>query len=220
MAGRQPSSHAREAAPPGSGAVRMRSPTVNARRGFTVLELLFTIAIGATITAIAVPLTTDAIDDGRTAMAARYLEGRIMDARMQAVRRGTRIGFRFEPVGADYRFAEYLDGNGNGLRSPEIAAGIDRAIAPRQFLRDHFPRVTFGLRANVPDVDGVRSAIATDGVRFGTSRILTLGPDGTASSGTMYVHGRRGQYAVRVLGATGRTRVLRFEPGSRQWIAR
>jgi prepilin-type N-terminal cleavage/methylation domain-containing protein len=188
--------------------------------GFTVLELLLAIAIGATMLAIAVPLTTDAIDDGRTAMAARYIEGRIMDARMHAVRRGTRIGLRFEPSGGDYRFAEYLDVNGNGLRTAEITAGIDAELSPQQFLRDHFPRVTFGLQANVPDVDGVRSASATDGVRLGPSRILTLGPDGTASSGTLYVSGRRRQYAVRVLGATGRTRVLRFEPGTRQWILR
>lgn len=197
-----------------------RSQCIRAGHGFTVLELLLIASVSATIIAIAVPLTTDIVDDMRTRMAARYLEGRIMDARMHAVRRGSRVGLRFEAMDDDYRFAEYVDANGNGLRTGEIAAGIDKEIAPRQLLRDLFPRVAFGLRANVPDVDGVRSAIATDGVRFGTSGILTLGPDGTASSGTMYVHGRRGQYAVRVLGATGRTRVLRFEPGSRQWIAR
>ena len=53
---------------------------------------------------------------------------------------------------------------------------------------------------------------------IGSSRILTLGPDGTATSGTLYVRGRRGQYAVRILGITGRTRVLRFHPGTGQWI--
>jgi len=70
--------------------------------------------------------------------------------------------------------------------------------------------------AGVPDVDGDHSAMS-DGVRIGTSRILTLGPDGTATSGTLYVRGRRGQFAVRILGATGRTRVLRFDPASGQW---
>jgi type II secretory pathway pseudopilin PulG len=195
--------------------VLSRPPT-----GFTVLELLLTVAVSATVLGIAVPLTTDAVDDMRTAMAARYLAGRIMDARMQAVRRGTRVGFRFEPIGGDYRFAEYVDGNGNGLRTADITAGIDAALGPGQALRDHFPRVAFGLQANVPDVDGGRSASASDGVRIGSSRILTLGADGTATSGTLYVQGRRRQYAVRVLGATGRTRVLRYEPGMRQWIPR
>jgi hypothetical protein len=76
--------------------------------------------------------------------------------------------------------------------------------------------VTFGLHAGIADIEGDRSA-PTDGVRIGSSRILTLGPDGTASSGTLYVRGRRGQFAVRILGVTGRTRVLRFHPGTGQW---
>jgi hypothetical protein len=50
--------------------------------------------------------------------------------------------------------------------------------------------------------------------------MLSLGPDGTASSGSVYLHGRRLQYAVRVLGATGRTRVLRFDRGTGRWIVR
>jgi hypothetical protein len=177
-------------------------------------------AVGASVVAVATPLTVDAVDDIRTAMAARYLQGRIMDARMHAVRRGARVGLRFEPIAGDYRFAEYVDGNANGLRTAEIAAGIDREVVPRQFLRDQFPRVVFGLQANVPDVDGTRAASATDGVRIGSSRILTLGPDGTATSGTVYIHGRRRQYAVRVLGATGRSRMLRFEPGTGRWMTR
>jgi hypothetical protein len=61
---------------------------------------------------------------------------------------------------------------------------------------------------------------ASDGVRIGTSRILTLGPDGTATSGTLYLHGRRAQFAVRILGATGRTRLLRFDPGGRRWVSK
>lgn len=64
------------------------------------------------------------------------------------------------------------------------------------------------------------ASAAGDGVRIGTSRMLTLGPDGTATSGTLYVQGRKGQYAIRVLGATGRTRVLRFDAGARQWVSR
>jgi hypothetical protein len=46
-----------------------------------------------------------------------------------------------------------------------------------------------------------------------------MNPNGSSSSGTVYVHGRqRSQYAVRVLGATGRVRVLKFVEASRQWV--
>jgi prepilin-type N-terminal cleavage/methylation domain-containing protein len=188
--------------------------------GFTLLELLLAVAVAAVLASISIPLTSDTIDEVRTKMAARYLEGRIMDARMHAVRRSTALALRFEPVDDDYQFAEYVDGNGNGIRTIDITAGLDVQLAPRQRLRDSFPGVVFGLRAGVPDVDGVRSSAPGDGVRIGTSRILTVGPDGTATSGTLYLRGRRGQYAVRILGATGRTRVLQYEPGTGQWTVR
>ena len=60
----------------------------------------------------------------------------------------------------------------------------------------------------------------TDGVRIGTAKILTMSADGTATSGTLYLQGRRAQDAVRVLGATGRTRVLKYDTGRRTWINR
>ena len=61
-----------------------------------------------------------------------------------------------------------LDGNGNGVRAADIAAGADPELAGWQFLRDHFRGVSFGLRANVPDVNGSMSSAAGDGVRIGT----------------------------------------------------
>ena len=196
-----------------TGAAPARSLAAG-QRGFTLVELMLAAAIIATILSMSVPMTMTAMDEIRMSMAARYLEGRIMNARMLAVKRSASVGLRFEAVGRGFAFAEYLDGNGNGVRSAEIAAGIDPQLAPRQFLHEQFPAVVFGLRANVPDVDGARITADSDGIRVGSSRILTLGPDGTATSGTLYLHGRRGQFAVRVLGATGRTRVLRFDTGT------
>lgn len=185
--------------------------------GFSVLEVLLVTSIVATLAAVSIPVTAGALDELRTSMAARYLEGRIMNARAAAVRRSTRIGLRFEPVGIDWRIGEYSDGNGNGIRASDIAAGVDGEVAQAEFISGLFPGVGFGLHSGVPDVDGSRSSGA-DGLRIGPSGILTLGPDGTATSGTLYVRGRRGQYAVRILGITGRTRVLRFHPGTGQWI--
>jgi len=79
--------------------------------------------------------------------------------------------------------------------------------------------VRFGLLPGLPDVDGVADG-GTEGVRIGTARMLTLSPNGTATSGTLYVQGRRAQYAVRVLGATGRTRILKYDTGAGTWISR
>ena len=197
-----------------------RTGGVRACDGFTLLEVLLAAAVTVTVLAMSVPMTAAALDEIRASMAARYLEGRIMNARMTAVKRSASVALRFEPVGGDYAVAEYADGNGNGVRSSDIAAGVDPQLSARQFLRDQFPAVVFGLRANVPDIDGARSTAVGDGVRIGSSRILTMAADGTATSGTLYLHGRRGQFAVRVLGATGRTRVLRFDTGTGRWVTR
>jgi prepilin-type N-terminal cleavage/methylation domain-containing protein len=184
--------------------------------GFTLLELLLVTSIVATLAMVSIPVTAGALDEMRTAMAARYLEGRIMNARATAVKRSARVALRFEPVGGDYCFGEFFDGNGNGVRSSEIASGLDPELASSRCLSDLFPGIVFGVQPGVKDVDGAPLTTG-DGLRIGASRLLTLGPDGTATSGTLYVHGRRRQYAVRILGATGRTRVLRFERGSGQW---
>src|SRR5262245_44992844 len=188
--------------------------------GFSVVELLFVLAAIATLAGIGIPLTTSALDELRVGMAARYVAGRIVGARLDALQRSTALGLRFDAGGADYTFTTCVDGNGNGLRTAEIASGTDRQLAPAEYLGQHFADVRFGLAAGVPDLDGTRQTDDTDGVRLGASRILSLGPDGTATSGTLYIRGRRGQYAVRILGATARVRIFQYQAGANAWTAR
>lgn len=187
--------------------------------GFTLIELLLAIALAIVLAGMALPLTASAIDELRTAAAARYLAARIMQGRMDAIRRSTAVALRFELSDPDYAFVPYADGNGNGVRTADIRRGADPPVGSPQQLGHNFPGVRFGLMADLPDVDGGPSG-GTDGVRIGAARLLTLSPNGTATSGTLYVQGRRAQYAVRVLGATGRTRVLKYDTGAGTWISR
>jgi hypothetical protein len=181
----------------------------------SAVEALFALALLASLSTFAVPLGTTAADEFRTAMAARYVASRIMEARMRAVSGSADVALRFAPAGDDYVYTLYADGNGNGVRNAEIASGVDRPIGAPEQLGQHFRDAKFGLAPDVPDADGARGN--PDGVRIGSARILTTSPDGTATSGTLYVQGRRGQYAVRILGATARTRLLRYDPGAGQW---
>ena len=190
------------------------------QRGFTILELLFALAIAGTLTAVAVPQGLRTLDDFRTRSAARYLAARIADARLGAVKRSSAVGLRFQPAAADYLVSTVADGNGNGLRTSEILLGIDRALTDAESIGMRFREVTFGIHDEIPDADGA-SGHGGEGVRVGASRLLSMAPDGSSSSGTLYLRGGdRSQYAVRVLGATGRVRVLKFDAVRRKWIER
>ena len=48
-------------------------------------------------------------------------------------------------------------------------------------------------------------------VRLGGSNLLSFTPLGTATAGTVYVRGTGLQLAIRIFGATGRTRVVRHD---------
>jgi hypothetical protein len=175
------------------------------------------VAIGGTVSATALPQGLRALDDFRTRSAARYLAQRAIDARFAAITRSAATGLRFEPASPDYRITSVVDGNGNGLRTADLQSGIDRTLTVPERLDTHFAGVAFGILAGVPDADG-QPANGADGVRLGVSNLLSMNPDGTSSSGTLYLHGRnRTQYAVRVLGVTGRVRVLKFDFVKGRW---
>jgi Tfp pilus assembly protein FimT len=168
---------------------------------------MFVAATVAIVAAAAVPQLTAGVERTRTASAARYLAGRLAFARSQAVARSATVALLLTADDGTFTSALYVDGNGNGVRMRDIGAGIDSVIAPPVRLADVFPGVTLSL--NDPG-----DTLAPD-----TSALLSFTPTGTASSRTLYLRGRDGsRYAVRVLGATGRTRVLRYAPATRAWI--
>ena len=184
--------------------------------GYSLIELLLVIALAGTLAGVAVPMTRGAVDEVRAAGAARHLAALVADTRLDAIRRSSSVGLRFEQAG-DYRFRAHLDGNGNGLRTADIISGMDRPLARAERLSDQFPGVALGLLDGIPDLDG--SSASQDGVRIGTARILSVSPDGSCTGGTLYIRGARSQYALRILGATGRARLFRYDRGSRRWIA-
>jgi hypothetical protein len=160
-------------------------------------------------------------DDWVARQAASYVVAQMMLARSQAARYGAAVGILFEEAGGDIRFSKYVDGDGDGIRSRDIADGVDRPLEPARSLAEQYPAVRFGFAESVPPIDANVSSFGSDPVRFGAGDILTFGPVGTATSGTLYLAGPgQQQYAVRVLGTTGRLRVMRFDRRSRLWTDR
>lgn len=159
------------------------------------------------LAAAAVPQLSSSVDRMRALGGARYLAGRLAFARSLAVARSANVALVLMAAGDTFTSAMYVDGNGNGVRTRDIEAGLDPLIADPVRFADQFPHVVLSL--NDP----------SDTTSPDTSALMSFTPLGTASSRTLYVRGRDGsQYAVRVLGATGRTRVLRYVPATRTWV--
>ena len=198
-------------------ASRRRCSRLPRSRGYTLLELLFATSLTLVLSAIAVPPVLAQVEEVRAAGAVRYLVTRLQQARMEAVTRGADVGWRFVGSGGGFSYAAYLDGNGNGIRTSDIATGVDRLIGAAERLPERFSGVDFGVAAGLPAIDG-GTPPGTDPIKLGVSNIIAFTPLGTSSTGSLYVRGRRDvQYAIRVFGETGRIRVLKFDPRLQQW---
>lgn len=178
----------------------------------TLIELLFVLVLMVIVSAMAIPQVNQGLARARAMAAARYLAGQCATAKFKAVGGSASVGLRFQPRDDDYELQMFADGNENGIRTADIGDGIDKPLAPPERLMAKFQGVRIGVAEGL-GLDG-------DPVRLGTSGILTFTPLGTASSGSIYVVGADGtQLAVRVLGVTARTRLLRYDPRTRQWEA-
>jgi type II secretory pathway pseudopilin PulG len=176
-------------------------------------------ALVMTLAGAAAPSLTGHRDAVNAIAAARHIGALAYRARAQSLSRGSYTALVFQVLATGIRFGQFVDGNRNGVRAADITNGVDRQVTPWACLGDDFPRAAIGIAPGVTDPES--GALLTGSpLKLGGSGILSFGPDGTASSGTVYVRGpATQQFAVRILGATGRSRVLRFDFRSKTWAA-
>ncbi len=186
--------------------------------GYSPLELMAAMTLAVTLSAAAVPEYLAAVDGVRASGAVHHISGRLQRARMEAVGRSAMVGVQFTQTSTGFSYAVYLDGNRNGVLTRDIQRGVDRSIASAERLPDQFTGVEFGAIPGLPPVDPGGTPPGTDPIRLGSGNIASFSALGTSSSGTVYIRSRRDvQYAVRIFGETGKTRMLKFDPRTGQW---
>jgi hypothetical protein len=186
-------------------------------RGHSVIEQLVVVALIALVFGMSLPAMKRGVDHGRLRGAAFYLSSRVAQLRMQAVHRGANVALRFSTL-EPYAFQTFMDGDGDGVRSADISLGRDPAIDVAEAIPTRFTGVAFGFVPGCPLSDGTAVPSGADPIRIGASRMLAFAPSGTATSGTLYLRGQLEiGYAVVILGATGRTRLLACAPSRGKW---
>lgn len=188
-------------------------------RGLSLAEMLVAVSLASLAGVVGVPALSHVAGSARDAAAARYVATALQATRVEAARRGVQVAVRFDAADAGFTFRRYADGNANGVRSSDMARGIDVALAPEDSLTAHFGGVDFRVVRTVPGIDGGPAVTAgSHPIRLGSASLASWSPGGSATSGTLYLGSHRGvQYAVRILGVTGRIRVFRFDGEGTGW---
>jgi hypothetical protein len=156
-------------------------------------------------------------------LAATEIAGALRLARSSAIGRGKNVAVRFHiDASARVAFALYVDGDGDGVRSRDIDAGVDRRLGPPRDLRHFGLRARLGFPAGVrprdPGDPGRRLDRLHDPIRFNRSDLASFGPLGQSTPGSVYVtDGHYHLLAVRVYGRTGKVKIVRYDPESETW---
>jgi hypothetical protein len=141
-------------------------------------------------------------------------------ARSYAISRGRNVGLKFRQNGDRYEWALYADGNGNGVRTAEIASGVDRylGIAYQWTRNDVRPGIMTGDRVPDPSSPGHYLDRIDDPIRFNASDICSFSSVGESTPGSVYLwNGHDGMAVLRVYGQTAKMRSLYYRRGEREW---
>lgn len=189
--------------------------------GWSLVELLIVLGVSLVLAAWALAGLSAMAADARATGAARHLVARLRQERLEAVRTGRACGLRFRDTGDGVVFDAVADGNGNGLRAAEIDAGVDVLRGAPVRLADAFAGARFAIPEDVPSIDGGPGlAAGADPIRLG-STLLAFSPSGGSTSGTIYLASAdRRQFAIRILGATGRIRLYELDRPRGLWLPR
>ena len=191
-------------------------------RGFSLLEVLVVLVVMALMTAAAIPAVGRMRTAALTAAGARHLAISLHALRWKSVAEGMAHGMYFADDGSGWSWHVVRDGNGNGLRTAEVLAGTDPTLSGPHRTEDVASGVRLGFPPGgpfprVPPAGGWIDDL-DDPIRIGNTSLLSFGPLGTASSGTLYLtDGRERLYAIVLYGRTAKVRVWRFVPGSGRW---
>jgi type II secretory pathway pseudopilin PulG len=184
-------------------------------RGATMLELVLVLALLVGLSAMSVPMTAAAIDAGRARQAGSFVSSRFRQARHQAIFGGASVGIVFDLVDEKWTFRVCGDGNGNGIRRAELG-GPDVCHEGPYTIDAFVSSVAIAVDPSIRGPGGEPGS--PDPVRFGRSDLISFSSNGSCTPGSLYLRSPDGvQYAIRVAGVTGRTRLLRYDAAAARW---
>jgi hypothetical protein len=187
--------------------------------GTSLLEVLLLLALGVAVVGGGISALADVRRERAGLEAARLLMHELQAIAYRARFEGRALGVQLsQPTNGDATWQVYADGNGDGVRVSDVKSGIDPPLGPpRRAFAEGTARLAIVHDVPTTDNQGVLAAGEAP-VRFGVASYISFSPRRTGPSGSIYIAGPSGQqYAIRVLGTTGRLRLLCVDLKAWHW---
>ena len=186
--------------------------------GHSLLEMLFVVTLLLFLLALGLPGLRAYSSEAHILGAAQVFRQEFRKARSSAISSNRQTAIRFEQTAAGPCVSVYEDGNHNGVLSVDIASGVDRRVSGPRLLVSGAPSVRIAIHPGTPEPPPGRGVLDTrDPIRFGRAEMVSFTPLGGATPGTFYLAGDGVQAAIRVVGDSGRIRLLIYR---RKWSER
>jgi len=192
------------------------------QQGTTLIELLVVIVIIGILVLCAVPAFANYRRQSSVMAAANEMRGMLRSVRSRAIARGRNAGVKFVKSGNDWTYTLYDDGNGNCIANADITKKIDKRYFGPAVVMPSFRTASISLLPKtIKDPDGDKLLPTDNALQFGNSTICSFSDLGSGTAGTIYISdGVSNLFCVRVYGASGKVRILRYDAGKQKWEER
>src|SRR5476651_2464372 len=188
--------------------------------GYMLAEMLTTVAILGILAAIALPATFSRMRWMAMHTVAKRVRFLLLTVKSDAEAASRQRAVRFSQLNGQWRYAIYEDGDGDGVRNDDIAAGRDPLVAGPYTFLDDSAGVTLGFPSSGvthPDTN-VRIDPESSPVNFNGSSLCSFSPNGDATPGTLYLTDGSQAAAVRSPGEGGNVYVLHYQASEGVWV--
>lgn len=188
--------------------------------GHSLSELLIALALVGLLAGVGVPRFDAYRRRSAVIAAADVLRGVFRRVRSEAIARGRNCGAKFVQSGTTWTFSIYTDTDGDGVTNDDIKSGVDHRLAGPFPLDSRLaPAMIATPPMKVRDPDGDWMLPTDSPVQFNRSVLCSFSPIGGGTPGSIYLSdGVATFYAARVLGASGKVRLVRYDARSAKWV--